>query len=187
MAKKFSLLMAAVAVLAVAIPAMASAGSVTSKAGTFAPVGTVLTGVSTNAVTTTTIGNLTCKEVKVTGKITKNSEAEGVAGTGTGEGTSSTCFIGGSTPITVEDITLTSIQSLKGETPNGKAGFVFKAKLPGLTCTYTASAAPFSYVTNSDKITFTKAPLTASPSACGSATLDADFTLTIGSTPIIIM
>jgi hypothetical protein len=67
MIKKLSLLLAAVAVVASAIPAMASAHAVTDSANHLAPKGSIVTAiVSDLSVTPSLLGPLTCKSLTLT-------------------------------------------------------------------------------------------------------------------------
>lgn len=73
MIKKTMLLATAIGVLvALAIPAAASAQLLTSPAGTAIKVGTNITATSTNLVTTTALGKLTCAKVTIHANVTAN-------------------------------------------------------------------------------------------------------------------
>ena len=186
MAKKFNLLMAAVAVLAFAVPAMASAApSVTSKAGTLAPVGTIITGTSTNTELSTNLGTLKCEKLIVKGKITENSGSS-VKVTKEGEGTTSGCKVG-TEALTWTDLTLLNITSTVDK--SGTVGLHFVMDLPGdVTCTYEGAAVPFTYTSGSDTITIS-GNLKPTPAACGAEAktkFTGSYTLTIGSTPVIL-
>jgi len=62
MTKKLSPLIAAVAVVAFAVPAVANAGNLTERAGVPVWFGGIVTGTSTNAITETSLGSLSCKK-----------------------------------------------------------------------------------------------------------------------------
>jgi hypothetical protein len=180
MIKKLTLLATAIAVLAFAVPAMASAApSLTMPAKTLVPANVMsgnpnsnITGTSVNAKTTTSLGTLTCAKVTLNGTVTENTGSS-VKGVGTGAGTTTTCKIEGES-INITDVTLAEIKSTVSGA--GSASFSFQADLPVVgTCTYTGTNAPFTYVSGSSVITFNKATLTASPSACGTAALDGEF------------
>lgn len=175
MVKKLSLLLGAITVLASAAPAAASASALTMPAGTLVPLFTAVTFTSTNAITDTSIGNITCATVTLPGAVTKNSSGTFTI-EGKGQGTSSTCLLNGTTAVTTTDITLfIATSSTSG---SGKASLTYAADLAGVTCTYTASSTPFTYVSGSDTITFGSAStLTVKPAACGTATLTGNFTL----------
>jgi len=196
MAKKLSLMLAAAALLAFAIPSMANAatGLTTggSPGGVLVPVGTKIRGTNVGVITTTTnkVGNIECSTVTVEGEVTENSETKGIKGVGVGEGTASECNVGGNA-ATITNIKLNSLASSAAETEEGKAELSFTADLPGSTvCNFSTAAGGTvgTFVTNSDKITFTKAPLVAAPTGCGKATLDGTFTLeTLAGAAVFIM
>src|SRR5262245_60265869 len=132
MAKKLTLLMASIAVGALAVPALANAAVLTDPINTAVPIGTLLEGTSVDAVTTTSQGNLTCELVTVTGKVTVNNGAT-VKGIGKGTSTGTTCFLGGTKPITITNITLNEIHS--GTAGSGTINVTFVADLPNnVTC-----------------------------------------------------
>src|ERR1700733_11750530 len=110
MAKKLSLLFAAVAVLAFAIPSMASAAEATVPAGTRAPVGTLITGTGKNVIlTSSTLGEIKCATLELKGEITKN---DGTTVEGSGNNTKPTqtgCENGPGRPVTVASVNLTKL------------------------------------------------------------------------------
>lgn len=171
MAKKFSLLIAAVAVLAMAIPALASATTVT-VGGSTAPTGAVLSGTSTNTVTTTeALGSLTCGTVGIAAKLTENSGGK-VAATGSGEGSTSTCK-NGKKEITITDATLLELHSTSPT--SGTVKLAFKADLPGgILCEFSGTvAATFTAGMSSLHISGSLAG-----GACGSSSITGDYALT---------
>ena len=175
MAKKLTLLTMAIgAMLALAIPAMASASSLTMPEKTLVPVGTAIQGTSTDVVTTTSLGNLKCEKVTVNGKVTKNNGTE-VEGTANGASTSSNCFFK-TNPIAIKNITLNNIKSTT--IGSGTASLSFEAEVkPGeLNCKYSGSAVPFTYTSGTDSLLLSGG-LTASPAACGTASIKGNFTL----------
>lgn len=186
MLKKIMMLATATALAALAVPALASAApEVTYPAGTTLATGTGITGTSNNFVLTTSIGTIKCAKVTFPGELTENTGSS-ITIVGSGAGTATTCY-DEDEPVNVTDLTLTDLKSTMSG--SGAATFSVKADLPVVgTCTYVGTGAPFSYVVGAIKISFNKAPLTASPSACGSAKLDADFILerTSGANPVIL-
>jgi hypothetical protein len=187
MVKKLTLLAAAIAVVAFAIPAAASAApSVTSSAGVLAPVGTVITGTSSNTKTQTELGLLTCTNVTVTGKITKNSGTSVEAVSNGKEGTTKGCEVEGSA-LTITDPTLINLTSTVDT--KGSVTLTFIADLLGISCHFSGTV-PFTYKDPTDTINVasTSSPaLTGSPAICGNASsFKGDFTLTIGTTPVIL-
>jgi hypothetical protein len=176
MAKKLILLATALgALFALVAPAMASASPVlTMPAGTAVKTGTEITGTSTNSVTKTSLGSLTCEKVDVTAKVEENSGTKIKAG-GVGEGSSTVCKLG-TTGITITHIKLNSLASSTSTT--GTANFSFEADLPGLTCKYESKSGvtPVSWVLGSSSIHLA-GELTATPAACGTASFSGDFSL----------
>jgi hypothetical protein len=176
MAKKLTLLATAIAVLAfAAVPAFASAAKLemTATGGGAVPVGTPITGISTDAITETSLGTLSCKEVVLNGEVTKN-EATVAEGVGTSSSTTE-CFVE-KEPINITDVTLINLKS--AASGSGTASFSFVADLPAsLTCTYTGTNAAFTYTPGGSVLAFSKAKLTASPTACGTAKLTGHFSL----------
>lgn len=175
MTKKITLLATATALVAFAVPALAGAApQITYPAGTRLAVGTAITGTSTNWVTTTSLGDIKCAKKTIPAVLITNSELS-VEAKGSGEATTVNCSVEGES-IKTTDFTLTNLKSTT--TGSGTATFSFKADLPVVgTCTYTAINAPFTYATGGSSINFYKATLAASPSACGTAKLDADVSL----------
>jgi len=104
MLKKPALLFAALAVIALAAPAVSSAAKLTMPANTLVPVGTEITGESTNTELETEFGTISCANVTFTDEVTANNgsnfEAEPV-----GEGTTAECFLGNEVLITVTHFT----------------------------------------------------------------------------------
>jgi len=176
MAKKFSLLLAAVAVVALAVPAFASAAAVTDGSGNLLGKGTKISGTSTNATTLTSLGLLTCATVKVNGELTANSGGT-VEGVGVGAGETSTCRLG-KKEISITDITLTSLKST-GTSHTGTIGVTFEADLPELHCHFKSPAAglPFSYSAGGNTLTISEGNLEGTPEACEPGTLNGTFTI----------
>jgi hypothetical protein len=187
MIKKLSLLLAAAAMLALAVPAIASAHKVTSKAGVLAPVGTVLTLTGSDVTfLSNTLGTTTCKSVTLTVKLTTN-DGTNVTGSGTTKAPATKeCAIQGA-PVTVTEVNITL---LKAEGTETWMNFVWTEDIDlkeAVECTYTGTKVPFTYTTGSDSIVFTKAgPIVGSPALCGNSTLTATFTLEIEKTPVIL-
>jgi hypothetical protein len=198
MAKKSSLLVAAMAVLAFAVPAMASAAAPLSETGgtVVVPVGSGITLTSTNMRTKTSLGTFGCKKVELMGKVTLNEEsAKGpkAEGSSSEEFTGSECELEG-VSVPVKNIKLTNLKTGSGlglTTGTGTASFSYTALFPpSVDCVYTATNQPFTYSTTAmtNSIKFTNVSLIGSPAACGNATFSADFALTTTgtTTPIAI-
>ena len=175
MTKKLSLLMAAVALVAFAIPSFASANvGLTEPKGTLIAVNSLVDFTSTNAVMKTSLGNLTCKLVTVTGKVTTNTKTT-VDVSDAGTSTTSECFLG-TKPISITNLTLTTIHATT--TNKGTIDLHFESDLPGgVLCKFTATAVPFTWVSETDVITIREGDLVGTPAACEPAILSADFTV----------
>jgi hypothetical protein len=189
MAKKFSLLLAAIAVVAFAVPTFASAAELTDG-GAALPVGSELTGTSTDAETETPLGTLTCGKVTVGGRVTQNSGGT-VAGVGNGESSTTSCVIDPEKQgITIENIQLTGISATSPT--SGSASFSFKANVPGLPegCVFSGTV-PGTCSSGTDTLFVNGTGLEGTPSICGEngeVTFRGHFALTTKgtSTPIII-
>ena len=187
MAKKLSLLMAAVALVAFAIPTFASADvGLTEPKGTLIAVNSLVEGTSTNAVTKTSLGNLTCKLVTVTGKITTVTKTTlDVSDAGTAS--TSECFIGGTKPISITNITITTLHA--AVTNKGTIDAHFEADLPNnVKCAFTATGMPFTWTSETDVINIKEGDLVGTPAACEPGTFNAEFTVeTDGTnTPVLL-
>jgi hypothetical protein len=192
MTKKFSLLLAAIAVLAFAVPGMASAHAVTSKANVLAPVGTEITGTGSDVtLTSNLLGAITCEKLTLKGKITKN-DGSTVEGSGGAEKPPTVGCKNGTNPVTVTSVTVTKLFA-------GTVGGVSKTyatfdatvdiEKPGetLECTFTGTEVPFTYTSGGNSIVFTEAAgIKGAPAACGTAKLDGTFLIEIGSTAVIL-
>jgi hypothetical protein len=182
MAKKLSLLLAAFAVVAFAAPAFASAAPEVTINGLRAPVGTAITGTSTNFVIGTSIGNVRCAIVEFSAETTiNNGSTVGVVGTSPFSTTK--CSFKGGTPITIDDATLLSLHS--SEAGKGTLGPTAEATLPELTCHYSGSAVPFTYTSGGNTLSITGS-LKASPAACGAAVASGAFTITSPGGPVVL-
>ena len=143
MAKKLILLaMAVAAFAALAIPATASALTLTDHAGKVQP-GAWIVGTSTNTVTTNTpVGELTCPHIEWTARVITNNGS--LATTGEGEvGIPVGCGAEGE-PLTVTVPTLTHIESTGND--EGNAGLSFETDVGGFECPY-GGTVPFTYET----------------------------------------
>jgi hypothetical protein len=188
MAKKLSLLMAAVAVLAFAIPAFANAAPAVTLGGgekELAPAGpgetgSTLVGTSTNVVTSSSLGLLKCEHVEVTAWLTKNSGTEVEASHDPGETNKATNCFAGKIPVSITDPTLTTLIAT-ATTKTVSLDFT----LPELGCTFSGTV-PFTYTPGGNSIHI-QGSLTPSVKACGeSAEINGDFTVAIGGTDVIL-
>lgn len=176
MAKKLALLFAAaVSVCAVAVPASASAAPEMTVGGEKATLGTALSAVSTNTVFKTSIGNFTCASWGFNWEVTENTGSKFV-GEGYGTGETSTCFFKGSTPFTVDDLTISSVTSTKSG--SGTMALTFEMTLPkGLTCHLSGAAVPFTYNPGTSQFHLAGA-LSPTPEACFINSIEGTYAIT---------
>jgi hypothetical protein len=177
MAKKLSLMLAAVAALAFAIPSIASASEATLPAGTRAPVGTVIVGTGSDIILQSSLlGKITCSTLNLNGEITVNNGTT-VEGKGENVSPTQTGCVNGSKAVTVTEVEITRLFSNTSGT--GSVSFTSKVDIGSeLKCTFTGTNVDFTYTSGTDTITFTNAAgVTGTPGACGTAKLTASFTL----------
>ena len=176
MAKKLSLLMASIAVVAFAVPAFASAAPAVTDGGVLLAKGAKIQGTNIGAVTTeTSLGKLSCGTIGLTGELTANTGST-VAGVGIGTGTSASCTLGGSKAITITDITLKSLHS--ATVGSGTINVTFVADLPnGVVCHFESPNVPFTYTSGGDVVKVSKGDLLGTPEACEPGLLTGEFTV----------
>lgn len=174
MIKKLSLALVAVAVIAFAVPAFASATAMTLPAGTLVPVGTATSWTSHNLVVKTNMGgNVACVEVVLDAKITKNNGVT-VEGVDNGGSFAKECFFAGKNI----EVTMPTLRSfVSGAGGKGTVSIIFVADLPGgFKCTYEETAMPYTFTVGASTLKMAGA-LKVTPAACGTATLEAEFTV----------
>jgi hypothetical protein len=145
--KTMVLAMALGALLALAIPAMASASQLTSGGKALA-VGTVVQATSSNAKTVVGETALTCTSVAVSGKLTKNTGGESVATTN-GAGTTSGCKFG-TTAATITDATLLGLTLVSPTV--GTASLTFVADIGPLVCHFSSTSVAVTYTAGASSI-----------------------------------
>jgi hypothetical protein len=190
MVKKLSLVLAAVAVLAFAVPAFASATTgltMEGALGTLIPTGKKVEFVNVGNIvlTSTKTGNITCEEMTVTGEVTTNTTKKVVV-TGkefSANNKAAKCHLENGTAVTVPSIELEKVET-EGKEVAGTEGkdftfiVAFKPTIGTLTCTYTTTTGTGHYIAGTDVLTTERAALTVTPAACGTTTtLDGKFTL----------
>jgi hypothetical protein len=179
--RRFKVLIAAVAVLALAAPPIANAHAITSSAGKLAPVGTVVSAEALDFVfVSETFGKTTCKSVHFNVKLTKNdgSTVEGSSGAETAPAQDCTTI-----PVNITSLEITKFVASAAET---SLSFKMVADFP-FECTLTGTKVPFTYIPGDDKITFTFAlGIIGTPAVCGKFRMEGQFTLKIASTPVIL-
>jgi hypothetical protein len=190
MVKRAALLFVGVAVLAGAIPAMASASSLTKSAGTLVPVGTPIrmTG-SDIIIQSTLLGNITCQTLNTDVEVTKNS-ANTFEAFGANTAPATTGCVDGTKTVVVTSLQVTKLES--SVSSSGTMSFVAVYDIGTATCTFTGSSVAFTYSagTGSHVIKFNAASgIKGSPAAaCGTGNLTGEFTLELlhGGTAVLL-
>jgi hypothetical protein len=192
MLKKFSLLLAGVAVLAFAVPAFASATTGLTESGVLVSPGQKVEAKNIGGVvlTSTKLTNITCKSVTLTGEVEKNTTATVriVQGAFSANNFAKECTTASETPVTVKNISLKEIHTegkeIGGGLKEGKFSVTFELTVGTLTCKFSTASSVGHYVPGTDEITTTEGKLEVTPAACGtSATLDGKFTITTDNSP----
>jgi hypothetical protein len=200
MAKKLGLLMAAVAVLAFAIPSMAMAEQeITKTAGVTAAVGTEITGTGADlTLKSSTLGNITCKKITLKGKITVNGGGK-FAGSGTEEKPPAEDCTNGVKEVNVTSVKLTDLHSTGAGL--GVVSFVATVDIgtgeSAQECTFTGKEIKGTYTEGKFEkeaggaLVFTEAEstgITSVPALCGTAKLigSVQLELTVGGAPIVL-
>jgi hypothetical protein len=186
MARKLTLLLSAVALLAFAIPPFARADSITSKAGVLAPINSAVTATSTNlTITNTPFGTIACTKVTLDLDLSKNNGSEvGAVGTA---GSADHC-------AATDKLVAIDSPSLTTLTAGAASGttFVtidFTATIGPAKCAYqtdSPTSVPFTYAKGSDTISIAGTLEDPARAACLTPTIEGDFTLTLGGTPVIL-
>jgi len=176
-----------VAALALAIPAAASAAKLETPAKPLLPVGSSITGTSTNMGTEIAgQGYYYCEEVVVTEKVTRN---DGSIFAFNGSGKASGCYreFGGiKHPLIRRNWTLQG-ESIKPEGGLGQVAiqmsFVEEEPETGLVCTWkTPAGAKASYVIGGESLNLKSVGL---QGACGASAINESFLFRNGSEPVI--
>jgi hypothetical protein len=196
MFKRFSVLLAATAVLAAAVPAMASASSLTAPAGSLVGVPNTITATGSDVIITSNLlGAITCEVLNVKASLSKNNGSTWIAA-GVSELPGQNNCKNGANPDKVE-ITAMQVTELTSTTAGtGTMSFTTSLDIDkpsgSISCTYTGTKVPFTYTSgemgaNKGVITFTNAAgITGAPTSCGTAKLDGKFTLEVGATVLIL-
>jgi hypothetical protein len=184
--KKLGVLTAAMAVLALSVPAMAGAASVTSSAGKLAPAGSVLTATGIDITfQSDKIAVATCAKLNFATKLTKNDGTTVEASSSSEKPPVAECIQKPSNPITITSVEITKLFAAStGSSLSFKLTVDF---FSGGECTLTGTQVPFTYIPGDDRITFSFAHgITGNPTNCGNFYMEGNFTLEIGSTPVIL-
>jgi hypothetical protein len=185
--KSSCLLMAAAAALALAIPATASAGpQITRLPGITAKLGEQinLTGSDFTLTSSTLLGKETCEKLNHEGQVQRSNGVEFEIGTNGGF-TSVNCTHAGS-PMTITKFELGKFFSnLSGDVT---WSFLVALDIGAAECTYQGTNVTGTYKVGSDTVSFNEATgIKGTPAPlCGTATLDAEVTLELGTTPVIL-
>jgi hypothetical protein len=179
MTKKLSLLLAAVAVLAFAVPAFASASTGLTENGKLIATGQLITFTNIGEVTITSekLGNEPCRNVMLEAELVTNTTSE-VKATKGGTQSASTCTRSGA-EVKVFGIELNELKTTGGGTGTISLAFKIELNAGGTVCSYVGTNITFTYTPGSDVIRIASGALSVTPLACGkSASLDGEFTMT---------
>jgi hypothetical protein len=191
MIKRSTLLLAALAVLLVAVPAFANASTgLTTTKGTLLSVGTEFTinGTGQEQINAIGLGGQSYCEPPLffNGRVLKNSPSEGVEASGSVRAWGG-CMRGNRKERS--QIELPTLKSSPTEPGKGKANIGFTVEIAtGVFCHWSSKEAPFTYTSESDLINFTNVSLTGAPAACGNAKWSAQYALmTKEGAPLLLM
>jgi hypothetical protein len=156
------------AVMAVSLPAVASAARLEYSGGELVPLGTEFSATSTNLTFMTSYGMLSCEEVAMPAELIRNDNEEGeaiVEAEGGGLGSAGVCYFEGENSFLFEP----ELRGLHLEGPHaGTADLEFHAVYPyGMKCYFEKTNAPVTYSQGSSVLTLSSVTMQASPAACG--------------------
>jgi hypothetical protein len=186
MARKFVLLaMALGAVVALAVPAIASAQELRAE-GEPLPVGSDLTATSTNLKTVTAVGTLECKKVTIHANVTENGAEASAAESTSIETEGCVTNQGGGVliPTNIEEASA----NLSLNSAGGTAGATFVANIgPGALSCHFAGSPGITYTHGSSELTIA-GELTGTGTECPpNGVMSGNFTLeTAGGVPVVI-
>jgi hypothetical protein len=184
MAKKFSLLLAAVAVLAFAIPAMANAATL-KEGSSLVPTGTEIFGTGTDVtLTSNLLSTITCEKLTLKGKVTDNGGTSGtVIGSGTTTSPGQTNCKNGTKPVVVNSVALSKLfveSTTKAYATFSASVTIGKSPETVLNCTFEGTEIPGTFTSGTGNVKFTAGStfnVKGTPSACGNAKLSGEFKL----------
>jgi hypothetical protein len=203
MAKKLSLLLAAVAVLAVAVPAMANAAVPTLRGvTTHSPIAITtppetIRGTGTNVeIHSPLLGSIKCSTITLEGTLTVNDMTNGITGSNTGQASPPTTdCTNGTNTVNVTNVKLTDLKSshteevevekVKKTVGVVEASFTAEVDVGTKVCTFTGTNVKTTYSSGATSLSFSGATgITGAPSACGATgnTLTGSFLLELAST-----
>jgi hypothetical protein len=190
MAKKFSLLLAALALLAFAVPTMASAAKLT-EGGKLVEPGTAILGTGSNVeLNSNLLGSIICEKITLKGTVTKNNGTE-VEGSGENKEPGTTNCKNGVKPVKVTSVNLKKLFVKSATEATGSFETTIdigKEPETVIECTFTGENIPGSFVNETDTVSFNTTTFSVKGSAaCGNAKLKGSFTLeTTNGTPVIL-
>jgi hypothetical protein len=188
MAKKLSLLMSAVAVLASAVPAAASAATGLTEGGKLIATNQIVTFTNIGEMTLTSekLGNEPCKSVMLEAELVVNTASE-VRATKGGTDSATSCSRAGA-EVKIFGIELNEVKTNGGGTGTISLAFKIELNPGGTVCSYVGTNMTFTYTPGSDAIRIASGPLSVTPAACGkSSSLDGEFTLTTRNTTMPLL
>jgi hypothetical protein len=180
-------LLAPAAVLALAVPAMASAHALTSSKGVLAEAkGTAITLTGEDFTIVSSIwGQTTCKGLTLSAELTENNGTT-VTAKGTSLSPPSDDCTGDGVTMKVTKFEITRLAAEGSETTMSFVATIDIETPTPIECTYTGTKVPFTYTVGGDSLVFNKAGGISSTGGCGSATLTTTLTIEIGNTPVIL-
>jgi hypothetical protein len=192
MPKKIILLLAAVAILASAVPAFARATTGLTESGVLVSPGNKVDAKNIGAVvlTSTKLGATTCDFWTLTGEVEKNTTATVriVQGAFSANNIAKECMTSNGTAFTVKNLSIRELHTegteISGGLKEGKFSLILELIVGTLTCKFSTASSPFDYKAGTDEMTMSGSKLEVTPAACGaSATLDGKFTITTDNSP----
>jgi len=176
MAKKFSLLLASMAMAAFAAPSIGSAApALTDPPGTLVAPGALLQATNVGNVTVhSSLGVISCTTVGMTGELISNTGST-TTSIGVGLGFAGPCGVGPKS-VKLTDITLKHVHcSIIGICTTN---ILFVVHLPaGVTCNYESPNMSATYTSGGDVIKVTNGDLKGTPAACEPGLLNGQFTI----------
>ncbi len=189
MARRLTMLIAAIAAIVLVIPAAANAGTIAlkEKPGQLVPVGSPLNGAGLSTTMKSSLfGTSTCSTLSFSDVVTKNflmAESGGIFEVGhTGGGISTECHLGTS----ARKITGFEVAHLES-TVVGSGTLAMRFSLPlgggGEECVYPTTKMPFTYGVGSNELSYSGS-MTGTPPLCGSVTISGGFVVSSGASAV---
>jgi hypothetical protein len=182
--KKAALLVgAAVAIMAMALPAAASAARLENSSGNLLAKGSLFTVKNQGTVVyETTYGKISCAQIGLNEELVKN-DGQVVSAIERSPGYSNACFVGGK--AFNQELKFTGLK-FEG-TGAGTVGLSFDIQYPWGKCHLQNEATPVKYVPGSSAFSVTKAAMNATPAACAPFVVTGEFKLAdSGGNPLIL-